>query len=130
MSGAPNAPVVCFGEMLVRLSPRGPVPLAQAGALEVNVGGAEANVAAALASLGTPARMVTALPDNPLGHKARAALGAAGVDARFVTFAEGRIGLYFLEPPAGPRAARVTYDRAGSVFARARPDDFDFAGAL
>jgi len=132
MNPAPNGlgPVVCFGEMLVRLSPPGAVPLAQAGALEVNVGGAEANVAAALASLGTPARMITALPDNPLGRKARAALGAAGVDARFVSFGEGRIGLYFLEPPAGPRAARVTYDREGSVFARARPADFDFAGAL
>ena len=126
----PAGPVVCFGEMLLRLSPPGAVPLAQAGALEVNVGGAEANVAAALASLGTPARMITALPDNPLGLKARAALGAAGADTRFVTFGEGRIGLYFFEPPAGLRAGRVTYDRAGSVFARAAPGDFDFAGAL
>jgi 2-dehydro-3-deoxygluconokinase len=116
--------------MLLRLSPPGAVPLAQSGTLEVNVGGAETNVAAALASLGKPARMITALPDNPLGLKAKAALGAAGVDTRFVTFGEGRIGLYFLEPPAGPRGGRVTYDRGGSVFARARPGDFDFAGAL
>lgn len=123
-------PVVCFGEMLLRLSPPSAVPLAQAGMLEVDVGGAEANVAAALASLGTPSRMVTALPDNPLGHKARAALGAAGVDTRFVTSDEGRIGLYFLEPPAGPRGGRVTYDRAGSVFALAAPEAFDFAVAL
>jgi len=123
-------PVVCFGEMLLRLSPPGAVPLAQAGTLEVDVGGAEANVAAALASLGTPSQMVTALPDNPLGRKARAALGAAGVDTRFIISDEGRIGLYFLEPPAGPRGGRVTYDRAGSVFALAAPDAFDFAGAL
>ena len=124
-----SGPVVCFGEMLLRLSP-GAVPLAQAGTLEVNVGGAEANVAVALASLGTPSRMVTALPDNPLGRRARAALGAAGVDTRFVTSGEGRIGLYFLEPPVGPRGGRVTYDRAGSVFALATPAEFDFAGAL
>ena len=106
------------------------MPLAQAATLEVDVGGAEANVAAALASLGTPARMITALPDNTLGRKARAALGAAGVDTRFVAFGEGRLGLYFLEPPAGPRGGRVTYDRAGSVFALAEPAAFDFAGAI
>jgi 2-dehydro-3-deoxygluconokinase len=116
--------------MLLRLSPPGAVPLAQAATLELNVGGAEANVAAALASLGTPSRMVTALPDNPLGRKAKAALGGAGVDTRFMSFGEGRMGLYFFEPPAGPRGGRVTYDRAGSVFAFAKPTDFDFAGAL
>jgi 2-dehydro-3-deoxygluconokinase len=130
MSTAPNGPVVCFGEMLLRLSPPGAVPLAQAGTLEIDVGGAEANVAAALACLGTPSRVVTVLPDNPLGRKARAALGAAGVDTRFASFGEGRIGLYFFERPAGPRAGRVTYDRTGSVFALAEPGDFDFAGAL
>jgi 2-dehydro-3-deoxygluconokinase len=116
--------------MLLRLSPPGAMPLAQASSLQVDVGGAEANVAAALASLGTAARMVTALPDNPLGRKARAALGAAGVDTRFVAWGEGRIGLYFLEPPAGPRGGRVTYDRAGSTFALAEPGTFDFVGAL
>src|SRR5690606_2670931 len=62
-----GGPVVCFGEMLLRLSPPGAVSLTQAGTLEVNVGGAEANVAAALGSLGTPSRMLTALPDNGLG---------------------------------------------------------------
>jgi 2-dehydro-3-deoxygluconokinase len=116
--------------MLLRLSPPGAVPLAQAATLELNVGGAEANVAAALASLGTLSRMVAALPDNPLGRKAKAALGAAGVDTRFMSFGEGRMGLYFFEPPAGPRGGRVTYDRAGSVFALATPAEFDFAGAL
>lgn len=124
------APVVCFGEILLRLSPPGAMPLAQADTLNVNVGGAEANVAAALASLGTATRMLTALPDGPMGRKAQAALGAAGVDTRFLAFRGGRIGLYFFEPPAGPRGGRVTYDRAGSVFALAEPDDFDFIGAL
>ena len=46
----PNAPVVCFGEMLLRLSPPGARLMVQADTLEMNVGGAEANVAAALAN--------------------------------------------------------------------------------
>ena len=128
MTGA--APVVCFGEMLVRLSPDRGVPLAGASRLGVDVGGAEANVAAALASLGVPTRMVTRLPDNPLGQRAVRALRAAGVDTTFVTHAPGRIGLYFFEPPAGPVAGRVTYDREGSVFALAEPRHLPFAEAL
>jgi 2-dehydro-3-deoxygluconokinase len=122
--------VVCFGEMLLRLSPRVGTPLARANALEMHIGGAEANVAAALASLGTPSRMLTALPVNALGHAAKATLGAAGVDTRFVCFAPGRLGLYFFEPPAGPRIGHVTYDRAGSVFSLATASLFAFAAAL
>jgi 2-dehydro-3-deoxygluconokinase len=122
--------VACFGEMLLRLSPPAGTPLARAASLQVHVGGAEANVAAALAGLGTPARMVTVLPDNGLGQAAKAALGAAGVDTGHVRFAGGRLGLYFYEPPAGPCAARVTYDRAGSAFALAPASLFAFDAAL
>ena len=123
-------PVACFGEVLLRLTPPGKVPLTQTGALEVHVGGAEANVAAALASLGRPARMVSVLPDNPLGRLARSRLACAGVDTRAIATGEGRMGLYFFEPPAGPIAGRVTYDRAHSAFALAAPDRLDFAAAL
>lgn len=122
--------VVCFGEMLLRLSPPGSRLMVQAQSLEMVVGGAEANVAVALASLGHTTRMVTLLPDNPLGDKARADLGAGGVDTRFVARASGRMGLYFMEPGAGLRPSSITYDRAGSAFAQADAAVFDFAGAL
>ena len=128
MSG--TGPVVCFGEMLLRLSPPGARMMVQAQALDVTVGGAEANVAAGLASLGHATRMVTLLPDSPLGDKARADLGAAGVDTRFVARAAGRMGLYFLEPGAGLRPSLITYDRAGSAFALSSPEAFDFSAAL
>lgn len=123
-------PVVCFGEMLLRLAPPGARLMVQAQILDMTVGGAEANVAAGLASLGHAARMVTLLPGNPLGDKARAELGAAGVDTRFVARGPGRMGLYFLEPGAGLRPSSITYDRAGSAFALASAEAFDFAGAL
>ena len=125
-----TGPVVCFGEMLLRLSPQGQIPLAQAGSVAIDVGGAEANVAAALASLGVRTRMMSVVPDNPLGRKAIAAMGAAGSDTRFIVRRSGRIGLYFFEPPAGPIAGRVTYDRAGSSFALADPSALPFAEAL
>jgi 2-dehydro-3-deoxygluconokinase len=130
MSIETQGPVVCFGEMLLRLSPPGARLMVQAQALDVTVGGAEANVSAGLASLGHTARMVTLLPDSPLGDKARADLGAAGVDTRFVARAAGRMGLYFMEPGAGLRPSSITYDRAGSAFALSSPDAFDFSAAL
>jgi 2-dehydro-3-deoxygluconokinase len=122
--------VVCFGEMLLRLSPPGSRLMVQAQSLEMVVGGAEANVAVALASLGHATRMVTLLPDNPLGDKARADLGGGGVDTRFVARGPGRMGLYFMEPGAGLRPSSITYDRARSAFAQADTAAFDFAGAL
>lgn len=123
-------PVVCFGEMLLRLSPPAAVPLSRARMLDLDVGGAEANVAIALAGLDQPTRMLSVLPDSPLGRRAIAALGEAGVDVGHLVQADGRLGLYFFEPPTGPIGGRVTYDRAGSAFVEADPGDIDFAAAL
>lgn len=131
MTGAPSpGAVVCFGEMLLRLSPPGVRMMVQAQSLDMVVGGAEANVAAALAALGHETRMVTLLPSSPLGDKAKAELGAAGVETRFIARAPGRMGLYFLEPGAGLRPSSITYDRAGSAFALVSPDALNLKGAL
>lgn len=109
--------VVSYGEMLVRLAAPGRELLLQSPRLEVQVGGAEANVAAALARWGHASRMVTTLPDNALGRACRDALRRHGVDVAQARFAPGRQGLYFLTPGAGLRPAEVLYDRAGSAFA-------------
>jgi 2-dehydro-3-deoxygluconokinase len=127
------ADTVVFGEILLRLSAPGRELMLQSGRLDVHVGGAEANVAVALAGLGHGVRMVSMAPDNPLGRAAVTFLRGQGVDCGGVAQRDGRMGLYFLTPGAGLRASEVTYDRAGSSFALAGPDDFDwpalFAGA-
>jgi len=122
--------VTCFGELLLRLAPPDRQLLAQTQSLGLVVGGAEANVASALAALGHQVRFAGVVADNPLGERALAALRAGGVDVRHVVRAPGRMGLYFLEEGSGPRPAAITYDRAGSAFARAAPESIDFAGAL
>jgi 2-dehydro-3-deoxygluconokinase len=119
-------PVVCFGEVLLRLStPRGEL-LAQARRLGVDVGGAEANVAVALAHLGHAAAMVTTLPDQALGRHARDVLRSHGVDTAAIGFATGRMGLYFLEPGAVQRPSDIIYDRNGSAFALRAPASYDW----
>lgn len=122
--------ITCFGEILLRLSPPERQMMVQAGSLDLVVGGAEANVASALASLGHAVRFAGVVSDNPLGDRALAALRANGIDTGFVTRAPGRMGLYFLEAGSGPRPSAITYDRAGSAFALAAPESIDLAGAL
>lgn len=123
--------IVCFGELLIRLSPPDRRLIVQSGSMNIEVGGAEANVAAALASLGANSRMISAVPDNPLGRKARAAIAATNADVRHIhSTAHGRMGLYFFEQGAGSRPSTVTYDRAGSAFSRSEPADFEFDTAL
>lgn len=127
------ADTVVFGEILLRLSAPGRELMLQTGRLDVHVGGAEANVAVALACLGHAVRMASAVPDNPLGRAAVTFLRGQGVDCGGISRRDGRMGLYYLTPGAGLRASEVTYDRAGSSFASAGADDFDwpvlFAGA-
>lgn len=110
--------IVCFGEILLRLAAPGRELLLQSPRFDVNVAGAEANVAVALASFGHDARMVSVLPDNPLGRAAAGELRRYGVDTRAIMFADGRMGLYFLTPGAVRRASEVLYDRTESAFAR------------
>jgi 2-dehydro-3-deoxygluconokinase len=122
--------IVFFGELLLRLSAPGRGLLLQEPSLDVCVGGAEANVAVGLASLGHATRMVSAVPDNALGRAALATVRGAGVDCSGVKTLPGRMGLYFLAPGAGLRASEIVYDRAGSSFATAPADAFDWPALL
>lgn len=124
-----GGPVVCFGELLVRLSAPANEVLLQSQKLDVCFGGAETNVSVNLAKLGHASRMVSVTADNALGHAARDELRRHGVDVAGVQFAPGRMGLYFLTPGAGQRPSQVLYDRAGSAFAE-RADEIDWDQAL
>ena len=115
--------VACFGEVLLRFSPRGTTPLREADALDAYVGGAEANVAVSLATLGIRSRMITTLPDNALADCARRALRADGVDLSGIAAREGRMGVYYLSPAAGPLGGSVLYDRQDSAFSLAETYD-------
>lgn len=121
---------VCFGEILLRLSPPGRELLLQTSRLDMWVGGAEANVATGLAWLGHDVAMVSALPDNALGEAAVAALRGNGVDCGSVARRPGRMGLYFVTQGAGVRPTEVMYDRAESSFATAPVHLWDWAALL
>lgn len=130
MSALREGRIVCFGEMLIRLSAPGAELLLQKPRLDVSYGGAEANVAVSLAQLGRDARMVSTVPDNALGRAAVGELRRHGVEVRGVATGAGRMGLYFLSPGAGVRASEITYDRAHSAFASSDFASIDWAKHL
>ena len=122
--------LVFFGELLIRLTAPGNELLMQSPSLALHVGGAEANVAIGLAHLGHDCAMASKIPSNALGRGAVASVRGAGVDCTAVTLHPGRMGLYFLSVGAGLRASEIVYDREGSSFAQAGPEDFDWDSLL
>src|SRR5438105_2748951 len=126
--------VITFGEAMVRLSPPNFRRLEQARNLEVFVGGAELNTAVGLARLGRSVAWVSRLTQNPLGRLISNHAREAGVATDPIVWTnEDRVGVYFLEFGAAPRASSVLYDRKDSAIANMRPGMVDwpalFAGA-
>jgi 2-dehydro-3-deoxygluconokinase len=121
---------VCFGELLLRLSPPGAERFFQSNQLRTWFGGSEANVAAGIAHLGGRSAFVTRLPGNAVGDAALAAVRAEGVDVSGVLRGGERMGIYFVEPGADLRPMRVVYDRAGSAFSRLDPAELDWPSLL
>jgi 2-dehydro-3-deoxygluconokinase len=123
--------VVTFGEAMIRLSPPSFRRLEQARSLDVQVGGAELNTAVALARLGHSAAWVSRLTDNPLGRLIANHAREAGVSTEHVVWTPGdRVGLYFLEFGAAPRASSVLYDRKNAAVAHIAPGMVDWAKVL
>src|SRR6476619_1318765 len=123
--------VITFGEAMVRLSPPNFSRLEQARSLDVQVGGAELNTAVGLARLGRKTAWVSRLTDNPLGRRIANHGREAGVCTDHVVWTDDdRVGLYFLEFGAAPRASSVLYDRKNSAIAGVRPGMVPWASVL
>jgi 2-dehydro-3-deoxygluconokinase len=120
--------VITFGEAMVRLSPPNFRRLEQTRHLDVQVGGAELNTAVALARLGRSTAWVSRLTRNPLGRLIANHTREAGVATEQVIWTDDdRVGLYFLEFGAAPRASSVLYDRKGAAIAGIRPGQVAWA---
>ena len=122
--------LVAFGEVLLRYSAPGREMLLQTPRLEVVVGGAEANVATALARLGHDVELVSAVPSNPLGDATVHELRGQGIATGNLIRSPGRMGIYYVATGAGRRPTEITYDRAGSSFATADSSSWDWSTIL
>lgn len=119
--------VITFGEAMVRLSPPDFERLEQASTLKMSVGGSELTVAAGVARLGLSTGWVSRLPDNALGRMAQNKAREFGVDTSHLVWTkEDRMGLYFVEYGASPRASGVLYDRGLSAISRIQSGEVDW----
>ncbi len=118
--------VVCFGEIMLRLSPPGYLRFTQANSFDVVYGGGEANVSVSLANYGLDAAYVTKVPDNPIGQSAVNELRRYGVNTGYIVRGGDRLGIYYLEKGASQRASKVVYDRKYSSISEAKTGDFNW----
>ena len=121
---------VAFGELLLRLDPKGFSRFVQADELIARYTGAEANVAVSLAHFGWEAWAVSRVPAHEIGQAAINQLRRYGVKADHVARGGERLGLLYVETGASQRPSKVIYDRSHSSFSDASPEDFDWEKIL
>lgn len=119
--------VITLGETMLRLSPVTVSTLEEAQQFQVDVAGAESNVAVGLARMGLSVGWLSKLVDNPIGRLIAKRIQWHGVDvSRIVWSDRGRNGLYYLEPGLEPRPTRLIYDRTDSAFTTLGFEEIDW----
>mgnify|MGYP000641970548 CR=1 FL=1 len=123
--------VVTLGEAMVRLAPPNFKRIEQADTFDVELGGSELNTGVGLARLGHSVSWVSRFPLSPLGRLLANRVREAGVGVEDVLWSESdRMGVYFLEFGAAPRASNILYDRADSAMSRIAPGMVDWSKAF
>jgi 2-dehydro-3-deoxygluconokinase len=116
IGGGLEGAVFCFGELMLRLSPELGGKWIHDQTITTHIGGAELNVATALANWRVPVKYCTALPENYLSKEICEELERKGIDTSSIRFSGNRIGVYYLPKGAELKSAGVIYDRAYSSF--------------
>ena len=119
---------ITIGEIMLRLTPPNYEKIRMTQAFEASYGGAEANIALALANLGVDSTFFTVVPNNSLGKSAVRMLRSYDVHCTPVILSTPeetpthRLGSYYLETGYGIRASKVIYDRKHSAIT-----EYDFS---
>ncbi len=118
--------LITFGEVMLRLSPRGYERLSSCEVFDKRAGGSELNVAAGAALLGVRTGIITKLPENDLGKYIKNEIRFEGVSDDYLIYdktSDARLGVYYYEAGAAPRKPSIVYDRKGSSFTSIRLDE-------
>ena len=109
--------VLSFGEILLRICPDMDGEWLKENKLPFYVGGAELNVATALALWNVPSAYLSAVPDNSVTREIIDYLDKRDIDTSPMVFHGDRLGLYYLPKGKDLKNAGVIYDRANSAYA-------------
>lgn len=116
--------VLCFGEILLRYSMGENFPFQQD--MAAYIGGAESNVALALAKWKIPVAYCTAMPNHFLSDTIIAYYQQMGVDTNTIIKSGERIGAYYLNQGTDVKNAGVIYDRKHSSFSELEPSGINW----
>lgn len=122
--------VLCFGELLFRISLDADGNWLKNNTVPFYMGGAELNVATALALWNVPTQYFTALPDNHMSEQIVSHLESKDIDASKIFYHGSRVGLYLLTKGADLKNDSLIYDRANSAFAELKPGMIDWDKVL
>jgi 2-dehydro-3-deoxygluconokinase len=122
--------ILCFGELLLRLSPELQGQWIANNTLSAHIGGAELNVARALARWNVPVKYFSALPNNFITAEICQQLQAENIDISSIVFQGNRLGLYYLPQGTDLKQAGVVYDRAHSAFGELQPGTINWEQIL
>lgn len=117
--------VVSYGEILFRITPN-----PEAFSAEFSLGGAELNVATALAAWGTDISYVSRLPENILSKNIDGIVQKLKIDTSRMLWGGERIGIYYMAPGGDMQSHSVVYDRKYSSFSELQPGSVDWDKVL
>src|SRR6478736_5709176 len=118
--------IICFGELLLRMSPALNRQWIHNASIPAYLGGAELNVASALARWNMPVQYFTTLPGNYMSQEICDELSAKGIDTSSIIFSGSRMGIYILAQGTDLKHGGVIYDRAHSSFSELRTGIIDW----
>jgi 2-dehydro-3-deoxygluconokinase len=120
--------VFSFGELLLRLSPT--QNWIDKNTMPIFIGGAELNVATALAKWNVLSKYCTALPDNYLTQEIINHLQQKNIEITAIQICGERIGTYYLPQGTDLKNVGVIYDRAYSSFSTLKKGMINWAEVL
>lgn len=118
--------VLSFGELLLRICPDIEQNWIEQHQLPFYVGGAELNVATALAMWNVPSSYLSAIPQNAICEGIDKYLQGRNIDTSAMLWTGERLGIYYLPKGKDLKNAGVIYDRANSSFANLKVGSIDW----
>lgn len=122
--------IITFGEVLMRISPRGNRKFIQSNTVEFYFGGTELNVGLSIAHFGDSVKHITCISDDFIGNTALAYLNKFDLDTTAVVRSNRPLGVYFLEVGAVMRPSSISYNRSHSAFSEIKPSMVNWESAL
>lgn len=121
---------ITFGEIMLRLKSPNGERLLQSTRFEATFGGGEANAAVSLANYGNKVSFLSVLPDHAITQAFIHEMNGFKVDCDGMIYANGRFGVYYVEPGSNQRASKVVYDRDGSAISIYPSEKYDWPARL